>query len=129
MGIIYQSRSNFPLSVDDIRLSSFSTYAPTIMLATVSVLGKRKASVSESKGYVLHLNSSPEPQTALSESEYEPEASSSKKPVIINGKLISGTTKWYQCTVEGCGKAYSKPSRLEEHSRSHTGIVSVNNHF
>ncbi|KAJ4483747.1 hypothetical protein J3R30DRAFT_3451192 [Lentinula aciculospora] len=91
------------------------------MLTTVSVLGKRKASVSESKTYVLHLNSSPEPHTALSESEAE--ASFSKKPIIINGKLTDGkTTKRYQCNVEGCGKAYNKPSRLEEHSRSHTGV-------
>ncbi|KIY53380.1 hypothetical protein FISHEDRAFT_7965, partial [Fistulina hepatica ATCC 64428] len=27
----------------------------------------------------------------------------------------------YQCTYIGCGKAYTKPSRLEEHERSHTG--------
>ncbi|KAJ3777001.1 transcription factor iiia [Lentinula raphanica] len=92
------------------------------MLAPVSVLGKRKASTLKSKDYILHLNSSSEPQTGLSESEYEPAASSSK-PVLINGSLVEGSTKKrYQCTVEGCGKAYSKPSRLEEHSRSHTGI-------
>ncbi|KAJ3733838.1 hypothetical protein DFJ43DRAFT_994538 [Lentinula guzmanii] len=92
------------------------------MLASVSVLGKRKKSASKSKGYILHLNSSPEPQTGLSESEHEP-VSSSKKPVLVNGQSVEGNAKKrYYCTVEGCGKAYSKPSRLEEHSRSHTGI-------
>ncbi|KIK68994.1 hypothetical protein GYMLUDRAFT_91402 [Collybiopsis luxurians FD-317 M1] len=82
------------------------------MLATVSVLGKRRASVSASSSYVLHLNSSPEPAIELP----------SKKPIIINGKLTSGNTKKrYQCTFAGCEKAYTKPSRLVEHTRSHTG--------
>ncbi|QSL64537.1 hypothetical protein MERGE_001838 [Pneumocystis wakefieldiae] len=29
--------------------------------------------------------------------------------------------KIYKCTFEGCNKAYSKPCRIEEHLRSHTG--------
>ncbi|EMR08490.1 hypothetical protein PNEG_03316 [Pneumocystis murina B123] len=29
--------------------------------------------------------------------------------------------KIYKCTFEGCNKAYSKPCRIEEHIRSHTG--------
>ncbi|CCJ29539.1 unnamed protein product [Pneumocystis jirovecii] len=29
--------------------------------------------------------------------------------------------KLYKCTYEGCEKAYSKPCRIEEHIRSHTG--------
>ncbi|TRM69208.1 hypothetical protein BD626DRAFT_553760 [Schizophyllum amplum] len=86
---------------------------------TETVLGKRK-------GYVLHLASSPEPSTAQSESEYEPEqrkASTSQVagPIIVNGKLVQNTKKRYACTYEGCDKAYAKPSRLEEHTRSHTG--------
>ncbi|KDQ14931.1 hypothetical protein BOTBODRAFT_109620 [Botryobasidium botryosum FD-172 SS1] len=30
------------------------------------------------------------------------------------------TKKRYQCTWDGCGKAYTKPTRLDEHERSHT---------
>ncbi|QRV73745.1 C2H2 zinc finger [Ceratobasidium sp. AG-Ba] len=43
--------------------------------------------------------------------------------IIVNGKLCakSRTAKPYACTHEGCGKSYRKPSRLEEHERSHTG--------
>jgi hypothetical protein len=29
----------------------------------------------------------------------------------------------YKCTFSGCEKAYTKPCRLEEHERSHTGEV------
>ncbi|KAF9073499.1 hypothetical protein BDP27DRAFT_1288896 [Rhodocollybia butyracea] len=66
------------------------------MLTTETVLGKRKTSE-----FVLHLEA----------------------PVIINGTLTTGNTKkLYQCTVLGCEKAYTKPSRLEEHTRSHTGV-------
>lgn len=31
----------------------------------------------------------------------------------------------YACTYDGCTKSYTKPSRLDEHVRSHTGEVSV----
>lgn len=48
----------------------------------------------------------------------------STAPVIINGKLLPHTKKRYQCTYNGCNNAYSKPSRLAEHERSHTGEVS-----
>lgn len=33
--------------------------------------------------------------------------------------------KVYVCTHSNCGKAYSRPSRLEEHKRSHTGVVRI----
>ncbi|KAF5375073.1 hypothetical protein D9758_000102 [Tetrapyrgos nigripes] len=95
------------------------------LTATKTVLGKRK---TRNPDYVLHLASSPEPQdlTAPSDSDFEPppEASSSKavpRPILINGNLVAGTKKRYKCTVEGCDKAYTKPSRLEEHQRCHTG--------
>ncbi|KAL1710673.1 hypothetical protein EV121DRAFT_192394 [Schizophyllum commune] len=42
-------------------------------------------------------------------------------PIIVNGQLVNDTKRRYACTYEGCDKAYSKPSRLEEHVRSHTG--------
>lgn len=45
-------------------------------------------------------------------------------PIIINGELVAHTKKKYRCTHAGCTKAYTKPSRLEEHERSHTGEVS-----
>ncbi|KAJ7647532.1 transcription factor iiia [Roridomyces roridus] len=77
-----------------------------------SLLGKRK------RKYVLHLASSPEP--TFSDTELPPVASSSK-PLLINGSLVANTKKRYKCTHGGCGKAYSKPSRLEEHERSHSG--------
>ena len=71
---------------------------------------------------VLHLS-------AASESEYEstlnPTANTptSRQPVIVNGKLLLNPQRIYKCTFEGCDKSYSKPSRLEEHERSHTGHV------
>ncbi|KAJ6495668.1 transcription factor iiia [Mycena vitilis] len=83
-----------------------------------SILGKRSRASSH---YLLHLASSPEP--CLSESDLQPRASTSKNlPILVNGTLVSHSTKKrYQCTHTGCDKAYSKPSRLEEHERSHSG--------
>ncbi|KAJ7350369.1 hypothetical protein DFH08DRAFT_108230 [Mycena albidolilacea] len=88
----------------------------TLLEASSTVLGKR------SRGqYLLHLSSSPEP-CGFSDSEFRPRASTSKSlPILINGTLVSDTKKRYKCTHTGCDKAYSKPSRLEEHERSHSG--------
>jgi hypothetical protein len=59
--------------------------------------------------------------------EYEPTlnpiANTSRQPVIVNGKLLLNPRRIYKCTFEGCDKSYAKPSRLEEHERSHTGHV------
>ena len=69
---------------------------------------------------VLHLS-------AASESEYEstlePIANTSRRPVIVNGKLLLNPRRIYKCTFKGCDKSYAKPSRLDEHERSHTGHV------
>ncbi|KAJ8076903.1 hypothetical protein PM082_001326 [Marasmius tenuissimus] len=106
--------------------------SPTAPSSTTTILGKRKA--TKSSEYVLHLVSDSDPAGAT-DSEFEPseleQQSTSKKqrvglnaskPVLLNGKLVpSDIRKRYACTYEGCTKAYTKPSRLEEHERSHTG--------
>lgn len=96
----------------------------TSRISTSIVLGKRKA-----ERLVLHLASSPEPSQTQSDSDFQPpafnHASSSKTSslIVVNGQLVAHTKKKYMCTISGCSKAYSKPSRLEEHERSHTGEV------
>lgn len=90
---------------------------PSVTLTT-TVLGKR----SRNKVHVgvIHL-----PSSCSEHSDLEPVASTSQaKPVLINGRLVANTKKRYRCTFAGCDKAYTKPSRLEEHERSHTGEVS-----
>ena len=59
----------------------------------------------------------------------QPVASSSSKPIeaaspVGTLSLSGGRVKKFVCTVEGCGKAYTRPVRLEEHVRTHTGEVS-----
>ncbi|KAA1477311.1 hypothetical protein DENSPDRAFT_875196 [Dentipellis sp. KUC8613] len=84
---------------------------------TETILGKRKAR----DDLVLHLSATSD----ASETDYDypaqKRAGSSKVPIIVNGKIVENTKKRYHCTFDGCKKAYSKPSRLEEHERSHTG--------
>ncbi|KZT38466.1 hypothetical protein SISSUDRAFT_986194 [Sistotremastrum suecicum HHB10207 ss-3] len=45
--------------------------------------------------------------------------------MLVNGIAVPATgptsKKPYQCTHAGCTKRYSKPSRLEEHERTHSG--------
>ncbi|KAH6914256.1 transcription factor iiia [Coprinopsis sp. MPI-PUGE-AT-0042] len=77
------------------------------MATTLTVLGKRKAHV----GTMRLVGSEP---SCSEQSDYE-------KPILINGKLSAPTKRRYKCTYEGCDKAYTKPSRLEEHERTHTG--------
>ncbi|OBZ78722.1 Transcription factor IIIA [Grifola frondosa] len=89
--------------------------------ATTITLRKRKN--RDSEPFVLHL-SSPSPSCEFdpsqSESEYEPGTIS----LVPSGPALVSSSKGgrrYECTFEGCTKAYTKPSRLAEHQRSHTG--------
>ncbi|KAF9453973.1 hypothetical protein P691DRAFT_718388 [Macrolepiota fuliginosa MF-IS2] len=90
-----------------------------VVYEATQILGKRRADNSQS----FILSSAENEFDGSTENRITMPASSSSKrtPVIINGKMQLNTTKRYQCTSKGCGKAYSKPSRLAEHERSHTG--------
>jgi hypothetical protein len=60
----------------------------------------------------------------LSGSDAETEAGPSTFSVPVYEGPPLDPKRPYPCTFEGCKKAYRKPSRLEEHERSHTGEVS-----
>jgi general transcription factor IIIA len=107
----------------------------------VTILGKRK---TRKPAYVLHLaatsesenqsQSDYEPPPNENGSQYESESQSdaylptpssssrpSKPPIVRNGSVVAGSSKHYACPFPGCPKAYTKPSRLAEHDRTHTG--------
>ena len=90
------------------------------VLAATHVLDPRNVPSS----FVLHLSGA----SGASESEYEPVSKpvtdAPRQPVIVNGKLLLNPKRIYKCTFNGCEKSYTKPSRLEEHERSHSGDVS-----
>ncbi|PPQ89706.1 hypothetical protein CVT25_014107 [Psilocybe cyanescens] len=95
-----------------------------------TVLGKRKAT-AHSDTFVLLLSptpssSAPLPEEPDTDSSYNQASGSNGNLIIVNGNLIPQTKKCYRCTYQGCEKAYSKPSRLEEHERSHTGQCTEN---
>ncbi|KAF9528533.1 hypothetical protein CPB83DRAFT_791577 [Crepidotus variabilis] len=82
-----------------------------------TVLGKRKILAAASETLVIRLTSP---------TLYHPEQSGSEGSVASSLKAItlplaSKSRKPYSCSFNGCTKAYAKPSRLEEHERSHTG--------
>ncbi|KAI0030681.1 hypothetical protein K488DRAFT_53720 [Vararia minispora EC-137] len=100
-----------------------------------TVLGKRKTRGRPS--YVLSLVSTSESEH-LSASDYEPPADASEhepsgedatpsdpelepKPAP-KSKSSTPRPKRYACPYPNCPKAYSKPTRLAEHERSHTGL-------
>lgn len=94
------------------------------VLSATSVLGAGNVP----SPLVLHLSGA----SGASESEYEPAvkpvASASRQSVIVNGKLLLNSKRIYKCTFDDCDKSYAKPSRLEEHERSHTGDVGQIDH-
>ncbi|KZT50644.1 hypothetical protein CALCODRAFT_461473 [Calocera cornea HHB12733] len=87
-------------------------------------------SESESGGESLPVRSSDTPDLSFSNLRVQgggaTTASSSRTSLLlVNGKLLAREKgvrpKRYACTWPGCEKAYTKPVRLEEHERSHTG--------
>jgi hypothetical protein len=73
--------------------------------------------------------SDPDDADSDADAPRQPVASTSRV-VITNGRatkveVIGGRAKNYRCTFKGCNKAYTRPVRLEEHLRSHTGEVSI----
>ncbi|KAF8070415.1 hypothetical protein FPV67DRAFT_1018750 [Lyophyllum atratum] len=96
-----------------------STVEAATVLQSQPVLGKR----TRQDSLVLHLVSSPDTRYTPSDSEVEERSgkSWSQPPILVNGTLIPSTKKRYKCTYTACDKAYTKPSRLAEHERSHTG--------
>ncbi|KAH9857901.1 hypothetical protein C2E23DRAFT_746762 [Lenzites betulinus] len=92
---------------------------PSSSTATTITLRKRKHRDS----LVIHL-SSPSPSCendpTYTESEYELGQASEVHALSPRVPAPRGQ-KRYACNHEGCTKSYSKPSRLAEHERSHTG--------
>jgi len=104
-------------------------------LTTTTVLGKRKNGVT-SETLLLQLSASESNHEKSDVSWQEPESevespqtllNSKRKSefVLVNGSLVKNAKKKYHCTFSGCDKSYSKPCRLEEHERSHTGEVGL----
>ena len=104
-------------------------------LTTTTVLGKRKnRDTSETLFLQLSASESNHEQSDVSWKEPESEVESSQtlrttkqksEFVLVNGSLVKNAKKKYHCTFSGCNKSYSKPCRLEEHERSHTGEVGL----
>ncbi|KAF8265688.1 hypothetical protein EI94DRAFT_1804012 [Lactarius quietus] len=69
---------------------------------------------------ILHLPPTPESEH---ETSVKPIASTTRPPVLVNGKLLLNPKRRYNCTFDGCDKSHTKHSCLEEHERSHTGDV------
>jgi general transcription factor IIIA len=112
------------------------TFSDRLMsLATTTVLGKRKNKVT-SETLLLQLSASESNHDQSDVSRYEPESEAESRQalqnsgrksefVLVNGSLVKNAKKKFHCTFSGCDKSYSKPCRLEEHERSHTGEVSL----
>lgn len=110
-------------------MSTVAVAAPpgtlTNTLATIStstvVLGKRKSRpASTSLSIRLEVSSGCEQPT---DSECETDISYSHATTSAGPSTLTKRLRRYKCQHAGCSKAYTKPSRLAEHERSHTGDV------
>ncbi|KAL4071237.1 hypothetical protein V8B97DRAFT_436074 [Scleroderma yunnanense] len=89
------------------------------MALSTTVLGKRRV---RNSSLVLRLSSSPAPSESDG-SEYAQGEESDTATVAgpPTTPVEAGRKARYPCTHSGCTRSYSKPSRLSEHYRSHTG--------
>ncbi|KAI0932343.1 hypothetical protein AcW2_001001 [Taiwanofungus camphoratus] len=93
--------------------------ADSSLSGTTVLLRKRKRTTSP---FILRLASSPSPSCNPSESEYD--AGPTLSGHVDYGpstSQVSQPKRRFRCTYVGCDKAYTKPSRLAEHQRAHTG--------
>lgn len=94
-------------------------------VATVSMV-LRKRSRTQNERLVLHLSSPPPNLEPSSDSEFEPEDISANPSASTSSKrkeVVFDSGRQFKCGFEGCSKSYTKPSRLAEHERTHTGEV------
>ncbi|KAI0735302.1 hypothetical protein C8Q76DRAFT_711770 [Earliella scabrosa] len=90
---------------------------PSSSTATVTLRKRRHRD-----SLVIHLSSpSPSCDNDLSYTESDVEAGRGSDAPATRRSRSPKTKKRYACTFEGCTKSYTKPSRLTEHERSHTG--------
>ena len=104
------------------------TYKMSVAPSQSIVLGKRKHLIDNDLVLRLTSPSNDELSDGGAPSTHEsqtPIAGPSVKHMLVNGSLVPISKKRYRCSAPGCSKAYTKPSRLEEHERSHTGDVRV----
>lgn len=101
-------------------------------------LGKRKASVafaSTSRSPCSSVSSAEATQDGDDDSDFEGSEDEVGENDTGDSEIEEGALqppgsqspnrRLYHCTQQNCTKSYTKPSRLAEHQRSHTGEVCV----
>ena len=104
------------------------TYEMSVAPSQSIVLGKRKHLHDNDLVLRLTSPSNDELSDGAATSTHENQTSiagPSVKHMLVNGSLVPISQRRYKCSSPGCSKTYTKPSRLEEHERSHTGDVRV----
>ena len=56
----------------------------------------------------------------MSQEIHEPQEDDARSVSSLTSTTSSSRPKKYMCTFENCGKAYNRPSLLEQHLRSHS---------